>query len=431
VQLIKRLEKIWSNANHPFLISKNRKLKFSDIASQKSIDLSKIQPGDVVALIGDFNSETILILLELIDMEVIIVPLTIDTRKQHNYFFKSAYVNVVIKNNIAKRLTQNRKHNLIEKIKKLNNPGLILFSSGTTGKPKAILHDLTRFLKRFETPRPMLRTINFLLFDHIGGLNTLFHTLFNKGIVITPGERSVENILQTCRRFKVEVLPTTPTFLRMMLIGGNVKNKVPKSLKIITYGTEKMDQITLNNLCKLLPNIDFRQTYGMSECGILRVKSKSRNNLFMKIGGKGIKTKVIENILYIQSKSRMLGYLNAPSPFDVKGWYNTKDIVDEKNGFYKVIGRDNELINVGGLKFMPFEVEQVALSFPGILFAKAYSKNNPITTQHVEISVQTKQGYQIDKKALINFFNTKLQKHMVPKRITYEKIGIGHRLKKT
>ena len=80
---------------------------------------------------------------------------------------------------------------------------------------------------------------------------------------------------------------------------------------------------------------------------------------------------------------------------------------------------------------MPFKVEQAALSFPGILFAKAYSKNNPITTQHVEISVQTKQDHQIDKKALINFFNTKLQKHMVPKRITYEKIGIGHRLKKT
>ena len=50
-----------------------------------------------------------------------------------------------------------------------------------------------------------------------------------------------------------------------------------------------MDQVTLNSLCKLLPNIDFRQTYGMSECGILRVKSKSRNNLYIKIGGEGIK----------------------------------------------------------------------------------------------------------------------------------------------
>ena len=49
-------------------------------------------------------------------------------------------------------------------------------------------------------------------------------------------------------------------------------------------------------------------------------------------------------------------------------------------------------------------------------------KNNPITTQHVEMSVQTKQGQQIDKKILTNFFNAKLPKHMVPKRITFEKI---------
>tara|TARA_B100000586_G_C19930175_1_gene350998 strand:- start:311 stop:694 length:384 start_codon:yes stop_codon:yes gene_type:complete len=126
----------------------------------------------------------------------------------------------------------------------------------------------------------------------------------------------------------------------------------------------------------------------------------------------------------------MLGYLNVPSPFDTKGWFNTGDIVDEKDGFYKIVGRANEIINVGGLKFMPLEVEQVALSFPGILFAKAYPKNNPITTQHVEMSVQTKQSQQIDKKTLINFFNAKLPKHMVPKRITFEKIDIGHRLKR-
>ena len=75
-------------------------------------------------------------------------------------------------------------------------------------------------MKRFETPRPTLKTINFLLFDHIGGLNTLFHTLFNKGTVVAPKSRGVKDILNTCAEHEIEVLPTTPTFLRMMLMSG-------------------------------------------------------------------------------------------------------------------------------------------------------------------------------------------------------------------
>ena len=67
-------------------------------------------------------------------------------------------------------------------------------------------------MKRFETPRPSLRTISFLLFDHIGGINTLFHTLFNKGTIVVPKSRDVYEVLKICAKHKVEVLPTTPTF---------------------------------------------------------------------------------------------------------------------------------------------------------------------------------------------------------------------------
>ena len=427
--LLDTLNNIWSGIDHPFLIYRNQKLRFSDITSQQLIDLSEVRQGDVVAIIGDFNPSSILTLLQLIDIGAIVVPLTKETKNEHEYFFESAFVEIIIEGDSLLKRQHTGSHNLIDNLRMNEHAGLILFSTGTTGRPKAILHDLTLFLKKFKTPRPTLRTINFLLFDHIGGINTLLHTLFNRGVVIAPNSRTVSSVLETCSEYDVEVLPTTPTFLRMMLISGAVPDKVPQCLKIITYGTERMDQPTLDELCRLLPNIDFRQTFGMSELGIVRVKSESRSSLFMKVGGEGVETRTVNGVLHIRSKSRMLGYLNASSPFDSAGWYDTKDIVDERDGYYKVVGRTSDVINVGGLKFMASEVERVALEFPSVAFVKAYPRDNPITGQHLELIVQTKDN-SFDRDILKTYLKDELQPHMVPKRIRLEEVEIGHRFKK-
>jgi acyl-CoA synthetase (AMP-forming)/AMP-acid ligase II len=430
MRLLQRLAEIWNGIDYPFLIHNGRELRFSDIAVQNGVDLSPVKRGDVVAIIGDFDPGSILTLLRLIDLGVIVVPLTVETTNEHEYFFESSYVSVVIKDGVLTKRECGASHELIDILKQRGHAGLVLFSTGTTGRPKAILHDLTRFLKRFETPRPTLRTMNFLLFDHIGGINTLLHTLFNKGVIVAPKARTVDSVLDTCREFDVEVLPTTPTFLRMMLMSGAVPDRVPGCLKVISYGTERMDQPTLDELCRLLPNVDFRQTFGMSELGIVRVKSEARNSLFMKIGGEGVETRVANNVLQIRSESRMLGYLNASSPFDADGWYDTKDVVEVKGEFYKVVGRTSDVINVGGLKFMASEVERVALSFPNVTLVKAYPKQNPITGQHVELLVQPSNGGAVDKDELANYLKSRLQPHMVPKRIRIEAVDVGHRFKK-
>lgn len=430
MELTHKLLDIWSGIDTPFLIYKNRELAFSDIASQQPVDLSMVKPGDVVAIIGDFEPVSIITLLHLIDRGAIVVPLTEATRHEHEYFFKSALVDVIIENRQIRRRTHKETHEYIDALKAKRHAGLVLFSTGTTGRPKAILHDLTLFLRRFETPRPTLRTINFLLFDHIGGINTLFHTLFNKGVVIAPSTRTVESVLNVCEQYQVEALPTTPTFLRMMLMSGAVPDKVPSSLKIITYGTERMDQPTLDALCCLLPTVDFRQTFGMSELGIVRVKSADRNSLFMRVGGEGVETRVVNSILQIRSESRMLGYLNAPSPFSEDGWYDTKDVVEEENGNYKVVGRLSDIINVGGLKFMASEIERVALLFPKVSLVKAFPRENPITGQHVELRVQPVDGASIDKQSLTMFLKSHLQSHMVPKRIHFDTVDVGHRFKR-
>lgn len=431
MKILEKLAEIWCGIDYPFLIHKGVELRFLEIASQSTVDLSDVRKGDVVAIIGDFNPSSILTLLRLIDIGVVVVPLTVETKHEHEYFLESALVDVVIDGTEIKLRSHSQKHELIEKLRECGHAGLVLFSTGTTGRPKAILHDLTLFLKRFETPRPTLRTINFLLFDHIGGINTLLHTLFNKGVVVAPESRTVDSVLETCRKFNVEVLPTTPTFLRMMLMSGAIPNKVPDCLKVITYGTERMDQPTLDELCKLLPSVDFRQTFGMSELGIVRVKSEARDSLYMKVGGEGVETRVADGVLQIRSSSRMLGYLNSPSPFDAEGWYDTKDVVEVKDGYYKVTGRVSDVINVGGLKFMASEVERVALEFPNVSLVKATPKSNPITGQHVELLVQPTSEDGIDKIALLDFLKDRLQPHMVPKRIRIESVAVGHRFKKT
>ena len=416
----------------PFLIGPGGQLSFADVerAVGTSKGLEQINRGDVVALIGDFDGPTIATMLELLDRGVILMPLATGTTADHEYFFETGRAEWIIRDGaVEKREVANREPNpLIEEVRARNHPGIIFFSSGTTGRPKAILHDFNNFLARYAVPRPPLRALNFLLFDHAGGINTMLHTLFNRGVVIVPSERTPETLAADMIEHKVELLPTTPTFLRMMLLAGVFDTMQFPDLRVITYGTERMDQATLDRLCAKLPNVDFRQTYGLSELGVFQVKSRARDSLWMKVGGEGIETRIVDDVLHIRSDNRMLGYLNAPSPF-VDGWYDTGDIVETDGEWFKVVGRAKEILNVGGLKILPGEVERVALLHPHILRAKAVGVPNPITGQHIEVTVEPKEGATIDRKEVMAHFRAHIQKQLSPHRVIVGKVPVSHRFK--
>ena len=103
MQILEKLKERWHDIDYPFLIHSTGVLRFSEITKQKSVDLSEVKSGDVVALIGDFDPQSILTLLQLIDKDVILAPLTVDTRFQHEYFFEAALVDVVIDGDEVKR----------------------------------------------------------------------------------------------------------------------------------------------------------------------------------------------------------------------------------------------------------------------------------------------------------------------------------------
>jgi len=290
---------------------------------------------------------------------------------------------------------------------------------------------MPNFLERFKIKKNKnFKTLSFLLFDHIGGIHTLFYTLFNGGTLIVPNNRSVNHVLRLSKKYSVDVLPATPTFLKILLMTKKIDKIMPKSIKIITYATEIMNAATLKILCNIFKKIDFRQKYGMSEMGIFRVISESKNSNYFKIVDKNVKIRIINKILYIKSKYRMLGYLNSKSPIDKNGWYKTNDIVEKKNRYLRITGRKDKVINIGGLKVLPNFIEEKILQFNGILHCKVYGKNNPITGQHVETIIEPKNFKKFNKSKFNLFIQKNLQNFMQPKRVKFEKINISHRQKK-
>jgi acyl-coenzyme A synthetase/AMP-(fatty) acid ligase len=383
-----------------------------------------LQRGQVVALRGDYTPRAVSLMLALIDQGAILVPLTDAAEVHREEFFDIAEVEVVISFDSADSWTWQARHvtaanSLTLQLRALGQPGLVLFSSGSTGKSKAALHNFTNLLEKFKVQRQKMVTITFLLLDHIGGINTLLYTLSNGGLIVSVTSRNPDVVCEAVERYKVEMLPTSPTFLNLLLISEAYKRYDLSSLRLVTYGTEVMPESTLQRVHEVFPNVKLQQTYGLSELGILRSKSKDSGSLWVKVGGEGFETKIVDGILWVRAQSAMLGYLNAPSPFDANGWMNTGDMVEVDGEYIRILGRKSEIINVGGQKVYPAEVESVLLEMPNVKDAVVIGEKNPITGQIVTASVNLFEPEELlaFKKRMREFCRHKLAAFKIPAKV--------------
>lgn len=343
-----------------------------------------IEKGAIVSLTGDFTPNSIALILALINNQNIIVPFNFPIKEGEQNKFKIAEVERGIIVNLEddtykmEQISGQANHSFYSILRERKSPGLVLFTSGTSGKPKAAVHDFSKLLAKFKTVRKTQRTINFLLFDHWGGLNTLFYTLSNCGVVLALKNRKPEAVCEFVEKFKIELLPVSPSFLNLLIISEIYKKYDLSSLKLITYGTEPMPQHTLIKAKKIFPEVTFQQTYGLIELGVLRSKSKSDDSLWVKLGGEGFELRVINDILQIKAESAMLGYLNADSPFTEDGYFITGDQVEVDGEYYKILGRKSEIINVGGDKVYPQEVENIILDMDNIQEVTVYGEKHAL-----------------------------------------------------
>lgn len=400
-----------------------------------------IRAGDRVALVCDYHIDAVALLMALVERGCVVVPLSEEDRSSFGERMRTASVTkvITIRDGHAQcedvTADESALHPLLAPLVEAGKPGFVIFTSGSTGKGKAVMLDFERMTSKYRANiREAGRTLLFLKLDHIGGMNTLFSVIFNGGTIVTCASRKAQDICRAIEKHSVELLPTTPSFLTMLLMSRVHTQFDLSSLKMITYGTEVMPQSTLASLHKIFPAVTLKQTYGLSELGILSTQSRSSASKWMKIGGQGFDVKVRNGTLWIKSEQAMLGYLNAPSPFDADGWYDTGDRVEVDGEYFQILGRESEVINVAGEKVFPIEIESFLLTLDNVRDVLVREKRSPVVGQMIwaEFVLERPEEPLAFKRRIIEQCRERLSPFKVPGLITIAAADslVGSRFKK-
>lgn len=398
-------------------------------------------PGQRIIIKSDYSVESIALFVAFSLSRQVAIPVISHNNELEGKIRASgaeAILSINPSGIVVEKCALNKKDNLLfEDIIENQHSGLILFSSGSTGEPKAMLHDLSVLLDSYKNKRAKkLSIMVFLMFDHIGGINTLFNVLSMGAKAVIPENRNPETIARIIEIEGVNILPTSPTFLNMLLLSDALKKYNMNSIRMITYGTEPMPETLLLRVKKQFPKVKLLQTFGTSETGITQISSRSSTSLDIKIEDPDLEYKIVDGELWIKSKTQIAGYLNTSMEnFSTDGWFKTGDLIEERDdGYIKIIGRKTDIINVGGEKVSPVEVESCLMTIDGVADCVVFGESNSLTGQNVSAYIVKQPG--VVDKTLKNIIRKecikKLDRYKVPTKIVFkDSISYSIRFKKS
>jgi long-chain acyl-CoA synthetase len=180
-----------------------------------------------------------------------------------------------------------------------------------------------------------------------------------------------------------------------------------------------MPEPVLRRFHEVLPHVRTLQKYGLTELGALRSKSRADDSVWVKIGGEGYDIRVVDGLLQIKARSAMLGYLNATSPFTDDGWFQTGDLVQVDGDWLRILGRNSDMINLGGEKVLPTEVESVLQMMDGVQDAVVRGEPNPLTGHIVvaTVTLGTDETPEQFRMRLRQFCKDKLPPFKIPQKV--------------
>ena len=193
------------------------------ISGATDLEAKNVKPGTVVVILGDYSPNSIALLLALIQKCCIVIPLTVQNEAKRNEYIEvgmseACFTMDADDNATFTTFARRAEHEHYAYLRDNGHPGLVLFSSGSTGAGKAAVHDFARLLEKYKVRRQNLRTLTFLLYDHIGGVDTMLYSLSNGSCIITVQDRLPDTVCKAIQDHKVDVLPVSPSFLNMLIL---------------------------------------------------------------------------------------------------------------------------------------------------------------------------------------------------------------------
>lgn len=298
---------------------------------------------------------------------------------------------------------------LIERLRNTNeNWAINLYTSGTTGLPKKVCHNfnsISRFVRFLKDKSIWGYAYNP---THMAGIQVFLQALLNGDSIVRLFGNSPNEILLKISENNITHISATPTFYRLLLPAHSTY----PSVKRITSGGEKFNEKVVSQIKSLFPNTKITNVYASTEAGSLFA---SENGLFLiKPEFKDL-VKIDGNELLIHKS------LIGKTSLEIDKWYNTGDLVEIHNEEpikFTFVSRKSEMINVGGYKVNPSEVEETLLFLKEIKEVKVFGKKNSVLGNIVCCEI-VKNEDGLEEQFVRQFLQKKLQEFKIPRIIRF------------
>jgi acyl-coenzyme A synthetase/AMP-(fatty) acid ligase len=308
----------------------------------------------------------------------------------------------------------------------------ILLTSGTTGLPKMVVHTLSSLAGAIQAGSAAPKRALWSTFYDIrryGGLQIFLRALLGGGSLVlsSASESTGDFLLRAAARGVTHVLGT-PTHWRSALMSPSARRL---ALQYVRLSGEIADQAILDHLRALYPGAAIVHAFASTEAGVgFEVADGLAGFPASLIGQEsaGVEMKVEDGSLRIRSARTAARYLGSDSATlpDAEGFVDTGDIVELRGERYYFVGRRDGVINVGGQKVHPEEVEAVINSHPQVRVSQVRAKKNAITGALVVADVVLNgetggangRGKGLEH-AILEYCRAALPRHKVPAAINF------------